>query len=31
VAAAEALDCAIIDHLIFADGRCTSLRKLGYL
>lgn len=30
-AAAEALDCAIIDHLIFAGAECTSLRSLGYL
>jgi DNA repair protein RadC len=30
-AAAEALDCTILDHLLFADGGCTSLRKLGYL
>ena len=29
--AAEALDCAILDHLIFAGGDCTSLRQLGYL
>ncbi len=28
-AAAEALDCTVLDHLLFADGRCTSLRKLG--
>jgi DNA repair protein RadC len=30
-AAAEALDCTILDHLIFAGGECSSLRKLGYL
>ncbi|HEY6048615.1 MAG TPA: JAB domain-containing protein [Sphingomicrobium sp.] len=30
-AAAEALDCAVIDHLVFAGSRCTSLRSLGYL
>jgi DNA repair protein RadC len=31
VAAAEALDCTILDHLVFAGGKCTSLRQLGYL
>jgi len=30
-AAAQALDCSILDHLIFAGGDCTSLRRLGYL
>jgi DNA repair protein RadC len=29
--AAEALDCTVLDHLIFAGGDCTSLRQLGYL
>jgi DNA repair protein RadC len=29
--AAEALDCAIIDHLVFGGAECTSLRRLGYL
>jgi DNA repair protein RadC len=29
--AAEALDCAVLDHLVFGDGDCTSLRQLGYL
>ena len=29
--AAEALDCTILDHLIFAEGACTSLRQLGFL
>jgi DNA repair protein RadC len=29
--AAEALDCAVLDHLIFAGAKCTSLRRLGYL
>jgi len=29
--AAEALDCAIIDHLVFAGTECTSFRKLGLL
>jgi DNA repair protein RadC len=31
VAAAEALDCAVLDHLIFGGTRCTSFRRLGYL
>ena len=30
-AAAEALDCAVLDHLVFAGSECTSFRKLGYL
>ena len=30
-AAAEALGCAVIDHLIFAGNDCSSLRRLGYL
>ena len=29
--AAEALDCAILDHLVFAGTECTSLRGLGLL
>lgn len=29
--AAEALDCAILDHLIFAGADCTSFRQLGLL
>ncbi len=29
--AAEAIDCTILDHLVFAGAECTSLRKLGYL
>ena len=29
--AAEALDCAILDHLVFGGAECTSLRQLGYL
>jgi len=29
--AAEALDCTILDHLIFAGTKCTSLRRLGLL
>ena len=31
VAAAEALDCTVLDHLVFAGLTCTSLRQLGYL
>ena len=30
-AAVEALDCTVIDHLIFGGGECSSLRRLGYL
>jgi DNA repair protein RadC len=29
--AAEALDCAVLDHLVFAGEDCASLRQLGYL
>jgi DNA repair protein RadC len=29
--AAEALDCRVLDHLIFAGADCSSLRSLGYL
>jgi DNA repair protein RadC len=29
--AAEALDCTILDHLVFAGDECTSLRRLGYI
>jgi len=29
--AAEALDCAIVDHLVFAGTQCTSLRRMGLL
>ena len=29
--AAEALHCAVLDHLVFAGNKCTSLRQLGYL
>ena len=29
--AAEALDCAILDHLVFAGSECTSLRGMGLL
>jgi DNA repair protein RadC len=28
---AEALDCTILDHLLFAGETCTSLRKMGLL
>lgn len=28
---AEALDCAVLDHLVFAGSECTSFRKLGLL
>lgn len=30
-AAAEALDCTILDHLVFAGSECTSLRRMGFL
>lgn len=29
--AAEALDCTIIDHLVFGGDDCTSFRQLGLL
>jgi DNA repair protein RadC len=29
--AAEALDCTVLDHLVFGGSQCTSLRRLGYL
>jgi len=29
--AAEALDCALVDHLVFGGGGCTSFRQLGLL
>jgi DNA repair protein RadC len=29
--AAEAIDCSVLDHLVFAGDECTSLRRLGYL
>lgn len=29
--AAEALDCTILDHLVFAGRDCASMRSLGYL
>jgi DNA repair protein RadC len=28
---AEALDCRLVDHLVFAGDQCTSMRRLGYL
>lgn len=28
---AEAIDCTIVDHLIFAGGTCTSFRQVGLL
>jgi DNA repair protein RadC len=31
VVAAEALDCTILDHLIFAGTHCTSCRQMGLL
>ena len=27
----EAMDCRLLDHLVFARSRCTSMRRLGYL
>ena len=29
--AGEAIDLAILDHLIFADGDCRSMRRMGLL
>jgi DNA repair protein RadC len=29
--AAEAIDCIVLDHLVFGGEECTSLRGLGYL
>ena len=29
--AAEALDCTILDHLVFAGRQCTSFRQIGLL
>ena len=31
VSAADALDCTVVDHLVFAGKDCTSFRELGYL
>ena len=30
-AAAEALDCTILDHLVFGGRDCSSMRAMGYL
>lgn len=29
--AAEAMDCAVLDHLVFAGSECTSFRRIGLL
>lgn len=29
--AAEAIDCTILDHLVFGGGDCASFRRLGLL
>jgi DNA repair protein RadC len=29
--AAEAIDCTILDHLVFAGEECTSFRRIGLL
>lgn len=29
--AAEALDCAIVDHLVFGGAGCSSFRRMGLL
>ena len=29
--ATEALDCAVLDHLVFGGRDCSSLRQMGYL
>ena len=29
--AAQSLDCAVLDHLVFAGSECTSFRRLGLL
>jgi DNA repair protein RadC len=29
--AAEALDCALLDHLVFGGNDCTSFRRIGLL
>lgn len=29
--AVEALDCTVIDHLIFGDGTYTSFREMGFV
>jgi DNA repair protein RadC len=30
-AIAEALDCTVLDHLVFAGTECTSFRRMGLL
>jgi DNA repair protein RadC len=30
-AAVEALECAVVDHLVFGGGECASFRRLGLL
>jgi DNA repair protein RadC len=30
-AVAEAIDCSLLDHLVFGGGMCTSLRQIGLL
>ena len=30
-AAADALDCTLLDHLVFAGDDCTSFRRIGLL
>jgi DNA repair protein RadC len=29
--AAEAIDCTVLDHLVFAGAECTSFRRMGLL
>lgn len=29
--AAEALDCTVVDHLVFGGASCTSFRRIGLL
>jgi DNA repair protein RadC len=29
--AAEALDCTVVDHLVFGGNDCTSFRQIGLL
>jgi DNA repair protein RadC len=31
VSAVEALDCTVLDHLVYAGSECRSLRQMGYL
>jgi len=31
VAAAAALDCVVLDHLVFGGSECTSFRRMGLL